>query len=139
MMRAILCTTLPLVLLFLNETHSQTDSTVSNQYGLEQGKYSVGFELLEANDHSRAVTGGVSPIATHPRPIRTYLWYPATGSEDSQPMRFGRYAALADDDIWPVEIMGNLHEELKYSRRALARSLGPKRFEALLQRPMLAI
>ncbi len=139
MMRAILCASLPLVLLFLSEAHSQTDSTVSSRYALELGKYSVGFTLLEANDYSRAVTGGVSPSAAHSRPIRTYLWYPATGYEDSQPMRFGRYAELADDDIWPVEIVGNLHEELKYSRRALARSLGPERFDALLQRPMLAI
>jgi pimeloyl-ACP methyl ester carboxylesterase len=54
-------------------------------------------------------------------------------------MRFGRYAALADEDIWPVEIAGNLREELKYSRRALARSLGPEAFEALLQQPVLAI
>lgn len=139
MMRAILCASLPLVFLFLNAAHSQTHSTVSGRYGLEPGNYSVGFKLLESKDYSRAVTGGVSPIAAHPRPIRTYLWYPATGSEDSRPMRFGRYAELADDDIWPVEIAGNLREELKYSRRALARSLGPERFDALLQRPMLAI
>ena len=59
MMRAILCATLPLVLLFLNEAHSQTDSTVSNRYGSELGKYSVGFTLLEANDYSRA---GVSSL-----------------------------------------------------------------------------
>ncbi len=139
MMRTILSATLPLVLLFLNEAYSQTDSTVLSRYGLELGKYSVGFRLLEAQDYSRAVTGGVSPIVAHPRPIRTYLWYPATGSEDSRPMRFGRYAELADDDIWPVEIVGDLHEELTYSRRALARSLGRERFEALLQRPMLAV
>jgi hypothetical protein len=54
-------------------------------------------------------------------------------------MRFGRYAALADKDLWPVEDAGNLREELKYSRRALARSLGPDGFKALLQRPVLAI
>ncbi len=54
-------------------------------------------------------------------------------------MHFGRYAALADEDIWPVEIAGNLREELKYSRRALARSLAPESFEALLQQPVLAI
>ena len=139
MMRAILCASLPLVFLFLNAAHSQTQSTVSGRYGLEPGDYSVGFKLLETRDYSRAVTGGISPIATHPRPIRTYLWYPATGSEDSRPMHFGRYAELADDDVWPVEIVGNLREDLKFSRRALARSLGPERFEALLQRPMLAV
>ncbi len=139
MMRAKICATLPLLFLILNAAHSQTDSTVSGRFGLESGKYSVGFRLLNAKDYSRAVTGGVSPIAAHPRPIRTYLWYPATGSEDSRPMRFGRYAELADDDIWPVEIVGDLHAALKYSRRALARSLGPERFEALLQRPMLAV
>ena len=54
-------------------------------------------------------------------------------------MRFGHYAALADEDIWPAEVAGNLREELKFSRRALARSLGPGGFEALLQQPVLAI
>ena len=53
-------------------------------------------------------------------------------------MRFRRYAALADEDIWPAEIAGNLRDKLAYSRRPLARSLGPAGFEALLQRPVLA-
>ena len=86
-----------------------------------------------------AVTGGISPSTAHPRPIRTYLWYPAEGSDDAQPLRFSHYAALADEDIWPAEIAGTLRKEPKYSRRALARSLDPERFEALLQRPVVAI
>src|SRR6202007_2006389 len=36
---------------------------------------------------------------TYARPIRVYVWYPAKAT--SQPMRFGRYAALADDNVWP--------------------------------------
>jgi dienelactone hydrolase len=54
-------------------------------------------------------------------------------------MRFARYAKLADGDIWPAEIAGDLREKLKYSRRALPRSLGPERFELLLQQPVAAI
>jgi hypothetical protein len=54
-------------------------------------------------------------------------------------MRFARYANLADGDIWPAEIAGGLRGKLKYSRRALARSLGPERFELLLQQPVAAI
>ena len=138
-MRAILCAILLLVSLHLNEARSQTDSAASSPHGLEPGEYSVGFQLLEKQDHSRAVTGGTSPSTAHPRPMRIYLWYPARNSDDAQPMRFGRYTALADEDIWPAEIAGNLRQELKYSRRPLARSLGPERFQALLQKPVLAI
>ena len=138
MARLLLCAALLLVSLLLAEARSQTDSTASSRSSLELGEYPVGFQLIEEQDYSRSVTGGLSPSTVHPRPIRTYLWYPARGSDDAQPMRFGRYAALADDDIWPAEIAGNLREELKYSRRALARSLGPKHFEALLQQPVVA-
>jgi hypothetical protein len=117
---------------------SQTDSVISDPFGLEPGEHSVGFQLIEEQDFSRAVTGGTSPSTAFPRPVRIYLWYPATGSGGVQAMRFGRYAELANDDIWHVEIAGNLREELKYSRRALARSLGSEAFEALLQQPVLA-
>ena len=53
-------------------------------------------------------------------------------------MRFRRYATLADQDIWPAEIAGPLRDKLTYSRRPLARSLGPAGYEALLRRPVLA-
>ncbi len=139
MLRIMLYATLLLVSVLLNEACSQTDSAIPSPHGLEPGEYSVGFQLLEEQDYSRAVTGGASPSTAHPRPMRIYLWYPARGSDDAQPMRFGRYAALADEDIWPVEIAGNLRDKLKFSRRALARSLGPESFEALLQQPVLAI
>jgi len=138
MMRAILYATLPLVSLLLSQAHSQTDLTTSSPHGYEPGVYSVGFRLIEEQDYSRVVTAGLSHSAAHPRPIRTYLWYPAKGADDSHPMHFSRYASLADEDIWPVEIAGSLREELKYSRRALARSMGPQGFAALLQRRVLA-
>ena len=139
MTRALLCASLISVLLLLNEAHSQTDSTVPSLHRLEPGEYSVGFQLIEDQDYSRTVTGGISPRTAHPRPVRTYLWYPARDSNDAEPMRFGHYAALADEDIWPAEIAGNLREELKFSRRALARTLGAEDFEALLQQPVVAI
>ncbi|HUQ53886.1 MAG TPA: hypothetical protein VM692_16775, partial [Gammaproteobacteria bacterium] len=53
-------------------------------FGLEAGEHSVGFQLLEDVDASRVVTGGVRG-ATHPRPIRTYLWYPAEAPRRAQP------------------------------------------------------
>jgi dienelactone hydrolase len=53
-------------------------------------------------------------------------------------MRFGRYAVLADEDIWPAEIVGALRDELRFSRRPLARSLDPAAFERLLQKPVHA-
>ena len=135
-MRPIRFATLVLSSLFLSETLAQQhDPVTSNPFGLEPGNYSVGFQLLEGQDHSRAVTGGIAS-ATHPRPIRTYLWYPAEAT--AQPMSFGRYAALADEDIWPAQVAGSLRDILKYSRRPLARSLGVAGFEALLQRPVLA-
>ncbi len=138
MMRALLFATVFLVSLFVNEARSQTDSASSSPHGLEPGDYPVGFRLIEERDYSRAVTGGTSLSTAHPRPVRTYLWYPARDSDDAQSMRFGRYAALADEDIWPAEIAGDLREKLKFSRRVLARSLGPEGFEALLQQPVVA-
>ncbi|MEE8527304.1 MAG: hypothetical protein V3S70_01910, partial [Gammaproteobacteria bacterium] len=136
-MRATLCTGLSLILLLLNAAQSQAGA--SSAHALERGEYSVGFRLIESQDYSRAVTGGILPSTAHPRPIRIYLWYPASGSDDAQPMRFGHYAALADEDIWPAEIAGNVREELKYSQRVLARSLDPESFEALLAQPVPAI
>ena len=95
-------------------------------HNLDAGHYSVGFRLLEERDLARVVRG-----TDQPRPVRIYLWYPATASPGVLPMRFGRYAALAEGDVWSAEIVGPLHEKLRYSRRALARSLGPDGFEAL--------
>lgn len=113
----------------------QPNAAAGNAFGLEPGSNAVGFRLLEGEDRSRAVTGGVSSTA-HPRPVRTYLWYPARGTP--RPMRFSRYADLADGDIWPAEITGSLHDALTYSQRPLARALGPAGYEALRQRPVLA-
>src|SRR5688572_1977842 len=82
-------------------------------FGLDAGQYAVGFQLIEERDRSRAVSGGVRGAA-HPRPIRVYLWYPAVPPRGALPLRFGRYAALADDDVWPAEIAGELRAQLKY-------------------------
>jgi len=103
-------------------------------HNLEAGEYSVGFRLLEERDLTRVVRGDQDQT----RPVRIYLWYPAQALQGVQPIRFGRYAALADEDIWPAETAGPLREKLVYSRRALARSLGPAGFEALLEQPVLA-
>ena len=139
MKRVVLYATLFLVFIGVNEPRSQTGAVEASPYGLAPGTFPVGFRLQENLDHSRAVTGGSADSSAHPRPVRTYLWYPARRTDNEQPMHLADYAALADDDIWPAEIVGDLHNQLNYSRRALARSLGPAGFEALLKRPVLAV
>jgi dienelactone hydrolase len=107
-------------------------------FGLERGEHAVGFRLLEDEDRSRAVTGGARGAA-HARLIRTYMWYPAARSRRSQPLRFRRYAELADDDVWPTSISGAIHERLKYANGPLARVLPAATYAALVERPMRAV
>ena len=111
--------------------------TAAEVFGLAAGEHSVGFQLLTDQDASRAVTGGVRGAA-HARPIRTYLWYPGETAR-ALPMRFGRYAELADDDVWPEEIAGDLRQRLRFANGPLARSLSETSFAALLARPMRAV
>jgi dienelactone hydrolase len=111
---------------------------VDDTFGLAAGEHSVGFRLLEDEDRSRIVTGGLRGAA-HARPIRTYVWYPAQRPRSAAPLTFGRYAALADDDIWPAEIAGELRERLRFANGPLARSLSAEAFAALLARPMRAV
>ena len=114
---------------------AQQPTNAGDRFGLAPGPHDVGFRLLVEQDHSRYVSASEG-TGTHARPIRVYVWYPAKAA--SKPMRFGRYAALADDDVWPPEISGRSRDLLKFSHGPLARSLDPAAFEALLQRPMLA-
>ncbi|HXP85844.1 MAG TPA: tetratricopeptide repeat protein [Bryobacteraceae bacterium] len=114
---------------------AQQPTNAGDTFGLAPGPHAVGFRLLVEQDRSRYVSAS-DGTGTHARPIRVYVWYPAKAT--SKPMRFGRYAALADDDVWPAEISGRARDVLKFSRGPLARSLEPAAFEALLQRPMLA-
>jgi dienelactone hydrolase len=107
-------------------------------FGLDAGEHAVGFQLFAERDASRVVSGGV-PGAAHPRPIRVYVWYPATGNRRARPLRFGDYAALADDDVWPAEIAGDARGRLKYANGPLARALSAAAFNALLERPMHAV
>lgn len=104
-------------------------------HNLEAGEHAVGFRLVEERDATRVVPGPSDPA----RPVRSYLWYPAAASTGAPPMRFGRYAALAEDDVWPIERIGPLRERLTYSRHVLARSLGPEGFEALGRQPLRAV
>jgi pimeloyl-ACP methyl ester carboxylesterase len=121
------------------QLEAATSGTDPVRHGLEPGRYAVGFKLLEEQDRSRAITGGNLPPRAHPRPMRIYLWYPVRSADDAQPMQFGRYSALADEDIWPAEIAGTLRQELKYSRRVLARSLIREDYDSLLKRSVIAI
>lgn len=128
-----------LLLVHANAAYSQSSNAQITLHAPETGEFSVGFQMLEAQDHSRMVTGGSSPAVSHPRPIRVYLWYPAVRSEQDNIIRFGRYAELANDDIWSADIVGGLHEKLSYSRRPLARALSEEQFEALSQQPLTAV
>jgi pimeloyl-ACP methyl ester carboxylesterase len=105
---------------------------------LRPGSRDVGFRLIEGHDPTRAirVKGAVPEI--RPRPVRVYVWYPASSSADDKPMLFGRYAALADGDIWPEGMSSDAHQRMNFSRRPLARSLPPDRFDALLKQPVRA-
>ena len=116
-------------------TVAQQPTNASDRFGLAPGPYAVGFRLLVEQDLSRCVSASGGK-GTYARPVRVYVWYPAKAS--SKPMRFGRYAALADEDVWPAEISGRSRDLLKFSRGPLARSLASPAFDALLQRPMLA-
>lgn len=137
MLRAIRYATLMLGSMLLGAAYSQPVASISTPFGLEAGQYSVGFRLLEGRDDSRMVNGGTSSM--HARPIRTYLWYPAERADGAKAMRFGQYAALADDDIWPANIAGNLRERLKFTRRPLVQSLGTSAFATLSARPVFAV
>lgn len=102
-------------------------------HNLEAGDYGVGFRLFQEEDLARVVQGDTS----RPRPVRIYLWYPAAQSS-GQPIRLGRYAELAEDDVWPDEIVVGLRDRLSFSQRPLARSLGPEGFRALLEQSVRA-
>ena len=130
------CAVLVVGAFFLSHGFAQPrESAGAEAYGLEPGQFSVGFRLLEGADASRTVTAG-NGAATHPRPLRVYVWYPA--ERTAAAMRFGRYAELAEGDIWPAEIAGAESDKLEYANRPLARSLGADGFAALLRKPVLA-
>jgi dienelactone hydrolase len=138
-MRTIFCAIILFHSFCPGQLQAKSGSDVLKISGPESGEYSVGFQLLEEVDTSRMVTGGASPSSAHPRPIRIYMWYPAKDSEHAKPMLFGRYAELANEDIWAAEIAGSISTALKYSNKVLARSLGSDRFEQLLRQPVGAI
>jgi len=124
------------VMLFALLSHPATTMTQPREsLGLEPGAYPVGFRLFAEQDRSRSVAANKG-TATYPRPIRVYVWYPAMAA--GKPMPFGRYAVLADDDVWPAEISGRARDVLMFSRGPLARSLEPSAFKVLLTRPMRA-
>jgi dienelactone hydrolase len=117
------------VLSFLIPTAFSLAEPAPTWGSLTRGSYAVGFRLLEETDASRAIRSGKG---AHPRPVRVYLWYPAVKPEEAGPMTFGRYAAMADEDVWP-EARGTM----AYERRAFARSLGD-RYPVFLERTMAA-
>jgi pimeloyl-ACP methyl ester carboxylesterase len=106
---------------------------------LQPGSHGIGFRLIEDNDPSRAIRVDRTSAGVHPRPIRVYVWYPAKASADAKRMRFGRYVEMADEDVWPDTILGKARERMLFSRRPLARSLGPERFAELLKQPVGAV
>lgn len=106
---------------------------------LVPGSHDVGFRLLAEQDLSRSIRVDKASPRIQPRPLRIYTWYPAKASAEDQAMRFGRYAALADDDAWPEEILPGARERMAFSRRPLSRSLTAERLEALLKESVGAL
>ncbi len=106
---------------------------------LQPGPHAVGFRLLEEQDPTRVIgiPGPMSP--TRPRPVRVYLWYPASRASDESPVEFGRYADLSDGDLWPGTAPGPAAECLSFSRQPLSRSLDGERFAELMAQPTRAI
>jgi len=106
---------------------------------LEPGPHRVGFRLVDELDLSRSIRVAGADPAVRPRPVRVYVWYPAKPAPEADPMRFARYAALADDDVWAGDVLDGARERMAFARRPLARSLTPERLEALLAQPVLAV
>jgi len=106
---------------------------------LEAGPYDVGFRILEELDRSRTIQPSGSSSSAQPRPIRVYVWYPASWSDESRPMTFGRYAEAADEDVWPDELLDGVRERTGYAKRPFARSLGKERYEEVLGFEMRAV
>jgi hypothetical protein len=124
------------VMLFALLSHPAITMTQPREsQGLEPGAHPVGFRLFAEQHRSRSVAANKGTVM-YPRPIRVYVWYPATAG--GKPMAFGRYALLADEDVWPSEISGGARDVLRFSRGPLARSRDPSAFAALLKRPMRA-
>jgi dienelactone hydrolase len=107
--------------------------------GLRAGPHDVGFRLMAERDLSRSIQANGTSSGVQTRPLRIYAWYPASISPDSEPMLFGRYADLADDDIWSEEIIPGARQRTAFSRRPLSRSLTPERLEVLLKEPVGAV
>jgi hypothetical protein len=125
---------LPLILvLLLLASGPLARSAVPALWGnLDSGPHAVGFRLFEERDPSRAIR---LPSGIESRPVRVYVWYPAKPEPDAVTLTFGRYAALADDDI----VLEPARERTAFSRRPLARSLGAERYAALLDQPVGAV
>jgi len=106
---------------------------------LGAGPYPIGFRLLEARDGSRTFLPRTD-LFDHAieeekaRPIRIYLWYPAAEGTGGEKLRFGRYAALSDEDFRPR----GPHAPRAFSEGPLPRSMSEERLKALLSRPVQA-
>jgi len=82
---------------------AEAGETVSGS--LPAGPYRVGFRMISEQDEARSIRVTGAKTVIRPRPVRVYVWYPASPPAEARPMTFGRYAALADEDVWPEEIL----------------------------------
>jgi dienelactone hydrolase len=106
---------------------------------LEAGPHDVGFRLIEEVDRSRAIRVQHPSPVVRPRPIRVYVWYPAKLTEADRPMTFGRYATMADGDVWPDDVLAGARDRMAYEGRPFARSVGEERYAELLEQPVRAV
>lgn len=58
---------------------------------LVPGPHRVGFDVSIVRDETRRLDGG-------PRPVQIVVWYPATPAPGAEPVSFGAYTRLADEE-----------------------------------------
>jgi hypothetical protein len=129
-----------LILLAVLGSAGITPAEPSSSWGdLAAGPYDVGFRLIEEVDQSRAIRVRLPSSEVRPRPIRIYVWYPAKLTEADRPMTFGRYATMADEDVWPDNVLAGARDRMAYAGRPFARSVGEERYAELLKNPVRAV
>lgn len=110
---------------------------------LVNGKYPVGFQLLEKIDYSRPgwdVVGSQDRSYSEPgRKIRMYLWYPAMSTSGKSSMLFEDYVLLAAEDFKSID--GNEKAKMLEARKNLpfARAVSEDQWESLMKQKVKAV
>jgi|GEM_PF-2766440 len=96
-----------ILVLVLNIYSLTIAQNIVENIGLEQGRYSVGFDLREYKDFSRtSIQSGEYSAKTKARSVRMYMWYPA--KENS-----GETNTIKDFFLKQVEDFGEVNDSSK--------------------------